>query len=82
MNNLRTLTTFFGWCSVINVAFFGLAGIALTLAGESIAHIHSQMFGLSVTEVSLVYLQYLSNYKIAVIMLNIVPYITLRIMSR
>lgn len=39
------------------------------------------MFGVSETDLPLTYMQYLGNYKIAIIVLNIVPYITLKIIS-
>ncbi len=81
MNNLQTLTTFLGWCSVINVIALLVASLMLILLRNFVAGIHGKMFGGSAEEISLAYVHFLANYKIAIIMLNIVPYVALRIMS-
>ena len=81
MNNLQTLTTFLGWCSVINVIALLVASLMLVLMRNFVAGIHGKMFGVSKEQISLVYVHYLANYKIAIIVLNIVPYVALRIMS-
>ncbi len=81
MNNLQTFTTFLGWCSAINIAVLIFASIMLMLMRNFIAGIHGKMFGVSAEKMSLAYVQYLSNYKIAIIVLNIVPYLALRIMG-
>ena len=81
MSNLQTLTTFLGWCSVINVIVLLVASLMLMLMRNFVAGIHGRMFGVSTEDISLAYVHYLANYKIAIIMLNIVPYVALRIMS-
>ena len=81
MSNLQALTTFLGWCSVINVIALLVASLMLMLMRNFVAGIHGKMFGVSAEKMSLAYVQYLSNYKIAIIILNIVPYVALRIMS-
>jgi hypothetical protein len=82
MINLQTLTTFLGWCSVINVIVLSVASLMLMLMRNFVAGIHGRMFGVSTEDISLAYVHYLANYKIAIIMLNIVPYVALRIMSQ
>ena len=82
MDSLQTLTTFLGWCSVINVIVLLVASLMLMLMRNSVAGIHGRMFGVSTEDISLAYVHYLANYKIAIIMLNIVPYVALRIMSQ
>jgi hypothetical protein len=81
MQNIDTLTGFFGWCSVINIVMLCLATLMLTLMRDFVSGIHSKMTGLGRSELSVVYFQYLANYKIAILMLNLVPYIALKIIS-
>lgn len=81
MNNIETLTSFFGWCSVINVIVLLVASLALMMMRDTIAGIHSRMLGVTKDEMARAYVQYMSNYKIAIIMLNIAPYFALRLMS-
>lgn len=79
--NIEWLTTFLGWCLVINVAGLALATLAIALMRDTISAIHSRMMGVGLAEMQVLYVQYLSNYKVAVIMLNLVPYIALKIMA-
>ena len=80
MNSIDTLTTFLGWCTVINVVALAITSIMLMLMRNFIPRIHGRMFGVNKDDLPLTYVQYLGNYKIAIIVLNIVPYIALRIM--
>ncbi len=75
-----TLREFFGWCSVINVGLLTLTGVFVFLLRKPISRIHGKMFGLDETSLSSAYFQYLAQYKILVIVFNIVPYIVLKIM--
>ena len=82
MNSIETLATFLGWCTVINVVALAIVGIMLMLMPNFIAGIHARMFGVNKEDLPLAYVHYLGNYKIAIVMLNIVPYIALRIMMQ
>ena len=81
MNSLESLTTFFGWCSVISTGVLVLTSAALLLMRGLIAGIHARMFGMTEADVSRAYFQYLAQFKIAVIVFNLVPYIALRMMA-
>ena len=81
MDNLQTLTTCLGWCSGINVIALLVASLMLVLMRNFVAGIHGKMFGVSKEQISLVYVHYLANYKIAIIVLNSGPYGARMIMS-
>lgn len=81
MINVEWLTTFLGWCTVINVIGLALATLALMIMREPVTRLHSKMMGVPPADMPVLYMQYLSNYKVAAIMLNLVPYIALRIMA-
>ena len=81
MNSIETLTTFLGWTSVINFGMLIIASIFLTLMRSSISTIHSKLSGLSETDLSRAYFQFLAQYKMAIIVLNLVPYLALKIMA-
>ena len=81
MTDINNLTTFFGWCSIINLGILLFSTIILSAFKKPISTIHSKVFGLNQDDIPLIYFQYLGNYKIAIILLNFVPYITLKIMS-
>ena len=81
MTNIESLTTFFGWCSVINIGVLIVSTIALLVLQGPIAGLHSKMFGVNPANLPTTYFQYLGNYKIAIFVLNVVPYFALRMMS-
>ena len=81
MNSLETLTTFFGWTVVLNIALLGLSTILVVTLRSSISRLHARLFALSEQDVSRAYFQYLAQYKIAVIVLSLVPYAALKLMA-
>ncbi len=81
MNSIETLRQFFGWCAVINIGFLLLATIMITLFRRPAMKLHQRLFGLSEAEVSREYFRYLAQYKIATLILAVVPYVALRMMS-
>jgi len=81
MITIDTLATFLGWCSVINMAVLLFSTAILIMFKSFISGIHSKMFGVSPSSLLPAYFQYLGNYKIAIFMLNIVPYLALKLMG-
>lgn len=81
MNSIELLSTFFGWCVVINFALLIVSAAILLLMREPLAKMHAKMFGLSETEVTRTYFQFLAHYKIITIVFTLVPYLALRIIA-
>ncbi len=82
MSSLETLREFLGWCTVINMGVLIIVAIFAGPLRGAIAGIHAKMFGLSEADLSRAYFQYLAQYKIAVLIFNLVPYIALVIIGR
>jgi hypothetical protein len=81
MNSLSTITEILGWCTVINFGLLALAAIGLMSMRRLIAPLHARMFKISEDDLSRYYFQYLGNYKLLVIVLNLVPYLALKIVA-
>ena len=81
MITLSQLTELLGWASVLNIVFLLLASLLLTTMKGSILPIHTRMFGVSEEDMSRAYVQYMAQYKIAVFVFNLVPYLALKIMG-
>lgn len=79
---LATLTTFFGWATLINGALLLLAFLISTLGKSWIIPLHSRLFRVSENELPRIYLTFLGQYKLLIILFNLVPYIVLVIMGR
>ena len=81
MLTLENLTAFFGWTLAINVAFLVLSTVGVVSARGFISRIHGGMFGLQAADLSRAYFQYLAQYKIAIIIFSLTPYIALKVIA-
>jgi hypothetical protein len=79
MMTIETLTELLGWVSIINIAILLFSTLALIAMRGVITRIHSSLFGLDEKDLGRAYFQYLAHYKIAIIVLNITPYLALKI---
>ena len=81
MDSLEKLTEFFGWCAVINIGVLLLATVFLSFMRSFAVRVHTRLFALSEEDVGRAYFQYLAQYKIATLVLSVIPYIALKLMS-
>ncbi|MCK4917087.1 MAG: hypothetical protein KAS51_02590 [Candidatus Omnitrophica bacterium] len=81
MNTIEIVREFLGWCSVINIGLLMFSAILIIRIRKSAASLHGKMFNLDENYVSQAYFQYLGQYKIAIIVFNIVPYLALKLMG-
>ncbi len=81
MMTIEALTELLGWASVLNIVVLMLSTVTLIAMRGVISNIHSRLFGLGEQDLGRAYFQYLAQYKIAIIVLNIAPYIALKIMA-
>ena len=81
MMTLDALTTFFGWCAVINIAVLLISTFLIMIFKQAVMRLHSKFFDVTQDDLPAMYFNYLGNYKIATYVLSIVPYIALKIMS-
>jgi hypothetical protein len=81
MNTIETIRTFLGWSSVINIGLLMFSSIFVVAFRGAALRIHAKMFDLDEKYLAQAYFQYLAQYKIAIIVLNIVPYFALCIMG-
>ncbi len=79
--DIETLTTFLGWCTVLNLGFLTFGSILMMTMSDSMARLHSKMFGVSEADLPRIYFQWLARYKSATFILNLAPYVALKIMA-
>ncbi|WP_372880441.1 DUF6868 family protein [Psychromonas sp.] len=82
MITLSQLTEFFGWASIINIAYLLLATIVIVCMRGSISSIHCRMLKMDERELNTKYFDFLSHYKIVTLVFIFVPYIALKIMGQ
>ncbi len=76
---IEQLTGFLGWCTVINTGVLLLATLALILMRDFTVRVHAGLFNLEKRVLEEQYFQYLAQYKLLIVMFNLVPYIALRL---
>lgn len=81
MNNITSLTSFFGWCSLLNIAVLLFSALCLALFRNTIKKAHSRFFNVSDTKLDILYFKYLAYYKISLLIFNLIPYIALKLMA-
>jgi hypothetical protein len=80
MIELQTMTTFLGWCAVLNIGLLLFTAIWLIVFRDFTKSIHSAILGVDQDSMDVIYFQFMGNLKIAVIVFNVVPYLALKIM--
>lgn len=81
MNTIDTLATFFGWCTVINFTFIILVLLVFSLFHDGIGKIAGSLFGVPKEEAKAAVLHAFMQYRVALVVLNLVPFIALKIMA-
>lgn len=82
MVNIESITEFLGWCAVLNIGLLTCYTIVLVSSvGDWAKSIHAKLFRVSKEGLEPLYFNFLANYKIAVLILNVIPYIALKIMG-
>lgn len=81
MNSLEAVTAFFGWTTVINFVLLVFSTIIVIAMRGSISRMHGKMFGLESADLSRAYFKYIAQYKIAIIVFSLTPYVALKLMA-
>ena len=79
--DMQTLTTFFMWCTVLNVGLLTVSWLMLISMPDLIFRLHGGWFGLSRETFNAVIYGFLGFYKILILVFCVVPYFVLLIMG-
>lgn len=82
MMTLSQLTELLGWAAVINISVLFFATIILVSMNSTIKKLHGKMFGISEADLSIIYFNYLANYKILTLIFSVSPYLALKLMGQ
>lgn len=78
--DINQITVFFGWCAAINSSLYAVSTLLLFVFKNRFIKLHSKLSGINAVELPTLYFQYLANFKIAIIVFTLVPYLALRAM--
>jgi len=80
MFTIEQFTTLLGWCLIINLSILLISSLLIVLLKTQIAALHNKLTGIELDSLNVLYFQYLGNYKIAILVLNLAPYLALKMM--
>ncbi len=78
--DIAQITTFLGWCTLINSIILALTALVIFFCLDFITSLQSRLSGVSIEKLPELYFAYMGNYKIAIIVFNLVPYAALKLM--
>ena len=79
--DLQTLTTFFMWCTILNLGLLILTTIMCIFFADFSYRMNHRLFSISREAFNVVIISFLGLFKLFVIVFNIVPYIALLIIA-
>ena len=78
---VEIICEFLAWCSLINVGLLLFWFLWFTLAHDFVYRIHGKWLKLSVERFDAIHYAGMTFFKICIFLLNVVPYIALRIVG-
>ncbi|OBT09503.1 hypothetical protein A9264_08895 [Vibrio sp. UCD-FRSSP16_10] len=78
--DINQIATFLGWCTTINIGMLIFATTFLFLFKDFTMSVHSKITGVRRSHLPTLYFSYLANYKVGILLLNLTPYIVLKLM--
>jgi hypothetical protein len=79
--DIQTLTAFFMWCTILNIALLLLSLLFCLCAGDWVYRIHSKWFSISRETFNVAIYSFLALYKIFIFVFNLIPYLALSIVG-
>ena len=79
--DIQVLTTFFMWCTILNVALLVLSSLMCLCAREWVCRIHCKLFSISRENFNVMIYAFLGVYKFLVITFSVIPYVALLIIG-
>lgn len=74
-----SLTSLFGWMTVINVGLLLVSALLLTVFRNRVISLHRHVTGLDSQTLIPAYFYFLASYKMLIIVFNLVPYIAFKL---
>lgn len=78
---LETVRGVLGWCTLLNWGVLLLWWMTLIFAREGLRALHGQWFSIAPDRFDEVHYRLMGAYKLGILLLNLVPYLALRIVG-
>lgn len=81
MDSIEMWSRFFGWCTVLNLGMYLISAVAMLTMRPLVVRKCIGWFGVTEDVVLRVSLQWLAAYKLAILLLALVPWLALTFMA-
>ena len=81
MNDLATLTTFFGWLTIVNLVVYLISALAIWGMRDFVYDMNAKIFGISREDVARYSFQYVGAFKLLITVFCFAPWLALKIMA-
>ncbi|CAN0601139.1 unnamed protein product [Ectocarpus sp. 12 AP-2014] len=71
----------FGWMLVFNIGFYTLAAVFIIFARDFAVKLEARLTGVEAEKWPGIFVNYLSQYKIAILVFNLAPWLALRVVG-
>jgi len=75
------ITHFLGWCTLINLVILAVITLVVVFFKTKVFNFYAGLLDLDSSQVSHLFFRFLVQYEVAVLMLNLVPYLVLKIIG-
>ena len=79
--DIQTLTTFFMWCTILNVVLLVLSSLFCVCAGDWAYRMHSKWFSIPREAFNVAIYSFIGLYKILIFVFSLIPYVALSIVG-
>lgn len=79
--DIQTLTSFFMWCSIINIGMLFFLALIYMLAPNLVFQLQSKFIPISRETFDIVFYSFIGFFKVVVLVFNVVPWIALLIIG-
>ena len=79
--DIHMLTSFFMWCTILNMSLFVFSFLILAFAGNFVYKIHSKWFPMPRETFNVVFYSFIGMYKIIVLVFCVIPWAVLAIIG-
>jgi hypothetical protein len=78
---IEAWTSFFGWCTVVNIGIYLITVIALAAMRSFAYRVNAKIFRIGEEDVARITFQYVGAYKLAITVFCFAPWLALKIMA-
>jgi len=79
--DIEKLTTFFMWCTILNLGLLVLSSLICVCAKDWAYQIHSRWFSISRETFNVAIYSFLGLYKVLIFVFSLIPYVALLIVG-